>query len=154
MDFVNVQEKILCQQEINENAVNRNVDIERDVWSISLCVSVPLISTSSKISTCHASPFGCCKDNITISPTFDRRGCPGIWFQDKNKRVEFLSFLFVEYCSCHPTGSLRTSCDPKTSSCYCRPAVAGTRCSHCENEYWAFSRIVTHNNTGCTRKYD
>lgn len=28
-------------------------------------------------STCHRSPFGCCKDNITISPTFDRQGCPG-----------------------------------------------------------------------------
>ena len=60
---------------------------------------------------------------------------------------------FVEYCNCHSTGSLQTSCDPVTSSCYCRPAVGGPSCSHCENEYWGFSRILSHNNTGCTRKF-
>lgn len=59
----------------------------------------------------------------------------------------------IEYCNCHPTGSLQSSCDPVTSSCYCRPAVGGSSCSHCENEYWGFSRILTHNNTGCTRTY-
>jgi hypothetical protein len=59
--------------------------------------------------------------------------------------------MFLEYCNCHPIGSLRTSCDSKTSSCYCRPAVSGLSCSHCQTEYWAFSRIFTHNNTGCTR---
>ncbi|CAF4740622.1 unnamed protein product, partial [Rotaria sp. Silwood2] len=56
------------------------------------------------------------------------------------------------YCNCNPIGSLRSSCDPQTDSCYCRPAVGGLSCSHCENEYWAFSRILTHNNTACTRK--
>ncbi|UJR13720.1 hypothetical protein I4U23_000731 [Adineta vaga] len=70
-------------------------------------------------------------NQITVSLTHDRQGCP-------------------ENCNCHPTGSLRTSCDPQTGSCYCRPAVDGPSCYHCEKEYWAFSRISTHNNTGCT----
>jgi len=38
---------------------------------------IPLFPHLSASSTCHASPFGCCKDNFTISPTFDQRGCPG-----------------------------------------------------------------------------
>lgn len=59
----------------------------------------------------------------------------------------------VENCNCNSIGSLRASCDPNTGSCYCRPAVSGLNCSHCDNEYWAFSRILTHNNTGCTRNY-
>ncbi|CAF4879182.1 unnamed protein product [Rotaria sp. Silwood1] len=92
---------------------------------------IPLLPHLSINSSCINSPFGCCKDNITISPTPDRRGCP-------------------EYCSCNSIGSLRLSCDPNTDSCYCRPAVGGISCSHCENEYWAFSRILSHNNTGCT----
>ncbi|CAF4244959.1 unnamed protein product [Rotaria sp. Silwood2] len=92
------------------------------------CIAVPHLSIGS---TCFDSPYGCCHDNITISPSLDRRGCP-------------------EYCKCHPTGSLQSSCDPITSSCYCRPAVGGSSCSHCENEYWGYSRILSHNNTGCT----
>ncbi|CAF3381609.1 unnamed protein product [Rotaria socialis] len=92
------------------------------------CIAVPYLSVGS---TCSDSSYGCCNDNITISPSVDRRGCP-------------------EYCNCHSTGSLQTSCDPMTNSCYCRPAVGGPNCSHCENEYWGFSRILTHNNTGCT----
>ncbi|CAF1289873.1 unnamed protein product [Adineta steineri] len=93
------------------------------------CIVLP--SYISDNSTCSMTPYGCCRDKVTISPTFDRHGCP-------------------EYCNCHPTGSLRSSCDPKTGSCYCRPAVDGSHCSYCESEYWAFSRILTHNNTGCT----
>ncbi|CAF0927203.1 unnamed protein product [Rotaria sordida] len=93
------------------------------------CVSLlPQLSINS---SCINSSFGCCKDNITISLTSDRRGCP-------------------EYCNCNSIGSLRSSCDPNTDSCYCRPAVSGLSCSYCENEYWGFSRILTHNNTGCT----
>ncbi|CAF3750071.1 unnamed protein product [Adineta steineri] len=92
------------------------------------CIAIPHLSMGS---TCFDSLFGCCNDNVTIAPSLDRRGCP-------------------EYCNCHSTGSLQLSCDPITSSCYCRPAVGGSSCSHCENEYWGFSRILTHNNTGCT----
>ncbi|CAF0752008.1 unnamed protein product [Adineta ricciae] len=92
------------------------------------CVAVPHLMMGL---TCFDSPYGCCNDNITISPSLDRRGCP-------------------EYCHCHSTGSLQSSCDPMTNACYCRPAVGGSSCSHCENEYWGFSRILTHNNTGCT----
>jgi hypothetical protein len=114
-------------------------------------ILVALLPHLSIDSTCHASPFGCCKDNFTMSPTFDRRGCPGKLIL-LNFELDIRNY-FLEYCNCHPTGSLRTSCDPKTSSCYCRPAVSGLSCSYCENEYWAFSRILTHNNTGCTRKY-
>ncbi|CAF4806849.1 unnamed protein product [Rotaria sp. Silwood1] len=92
------------------------------------CIAVPHLSIGS---TCFDSPYGCCHDNVTISPSLDRRGCP-------------------EYCKCHLTGSLQSSCDPLTDACYCRPAVGGSSCSHCENEYWGYSRILTHNNTGCT----
>ncbi|CAF1014592.1 unnamed protein product [Adineta ricciae] len=92
------------------------------------CVVVP--SHVSQNSTCATSPYGCCNDQITVSPTFNRQGCP-------------------ENCDCHPTGSLRTSCDPQTGSCYCRSGVDGLTCSHCDNEYWNFVRISTHNNTGC-----
>ncbi len=38
-------------------------------------VAVPHLSIGS---TCLDSPYGCCNDNITISPSLDRRGCPGI----------------------------------------------------------------------------
>ncbi|CAF3324637.1 unnamed protein product [Rotaria sp. Silwood1] len=92
------------------------------------CIAVPHLSIGS---TCFDSPYGCCHDNVTISPSLDRRGCP-------------------EYCKCHLTGSLQSACDPLTDACYCRPAVGGSSCSHCENEYWGYSRILTHNNTGCT----
>ena len=70
-----------------------------------------------------------------------------------NRGNESFFSCSIEYCNCHPTGSLQTSCDPITSSCHCRPAVGGSSCSHCENEYWGFSRILSHNNTGCTRKF-
>jgi len=92
------------------------------------CISVPHLSMGL---SCADSSYGCCNDNVTISPSVDRRGCP-------------------EYCNCHPSGSLQSACDPITGACYCRPAVGGSSCSHCENEYWGFSRILSHNNTGCT----
>jgi hypothetical protein len=38
------------------------------------CIPLPQLSTNSN---CITSPFGCCKDNRTISSTFDRQGCPG-----------------------------------------------------------------------------
>ena len=38
-------------------------------------VAVPHLSTGS---SCLESPYGCCQDNLTISPSLDRRGCPGI----------------------------------------------------------------------------
>ncbi len=40
-----------------------------------ILVALPYLSANS---TCRLSQFGCCRDNITISPTFDRRGCPGM----------------------------------------------------------------------------
>jgi hypothetical protein len=40
-----------------------------------ILVAVPYLSIGS---TCFDSPYGCCNDNITISPSLDRRGCPGI----------------------------------------------------------------------------
>ncbi len=39
-----------------------------------ILVAVPHLSIGS---TCFDSPYGCCNDNITISPSLDRRGCPG-----------------------------------------------------------------------------
>ncbi|CAH8596586.1 unnamed protein product [Schistosoma turkestanicum] len=34
-------------------------------------------------------------------------------------------------CSCHPLGSIGTSCDQATGQCTCRPGVVGRQCSMC-----------------------
>jgi hypothetical protein len=40
-----------------------------------ILVAVPHLSVGS---TCLDSPYGCCNDNVTISSSADRRGCPGM----------------------------------------------------------------------------
>uniref|UniRef100_A0A183A5K7 Agrin n=1 Tax=Echinostoma caproni TaxID=27848 RepID=A0A183A5K7_9TREM len=34
-------------------------------------------------------------------------------------------------CSCHPDGSLSTTCDAMTGQCHCRPGIFGRQCSIC-----------------------
>ncbi|CAF1239379.1 unnamed protein product, partial [Didymodactylos carnosus] len=80
--------------------------------------------------SCHHSLFGCCNDSLTSAPSYDRRGCP-------------------ERCTCNPHGSSTSTCDPNNGVCYCKPAVGGSTCSNCENNYWGFSGLITNNNTGC-----
>ena len=46
-------------------------------------VAVPYLSVGS---TCLDSPYGCCSDNMTVSPSSDRRGCPGISFHLQSRR--------------------------------------------------------------------
>ena len=77
MDFANVQRKISCQQKINENAVRKKPSVMCWNHPSKFCILVSLLLYPSENSSCHSSPFGCCRDNQTIAPTFDRRGCPG-----------------------------------------------------------------------------
>lgn len=76
MVFVNVHDKILYQQEKNENAVRISLSVLfiNFLLKLIILVAVPQLSIGS---SCFDSPYGCCNDNITISPSLDRRGCPG-----------------------------------------------------------------------------
>ncbi len=74
MVIVNVQDKIIYQQEKNENAVREKKYLIIFI-NLIILVAVPHLTLGS---TCFDSPYGCCHDNVTISPSLDRRGCPGI----------------------------------------------------------------------------
>ncbi|KAM5248760.1 agrin [Ctenodactylus gundi] len=80
---------------------------------------------------CTQTPYGCCRDNITVARGVGLAGCPST-------------------CQCNPHGSYGGTCDPATGQCSCRPGVGGLRCDRCEPGFWNFRGIVTDNLSGCT----
>lgn len=74
---MNVQDKILFQQETSVNAVGTLDKIEVFLFpkEVSSLVATPHLPSGS---SCFDSPYGCCHDNVTVSPSLDRRGCPGM----------------------------------------------------------------------------
>ncbi|XP_016000014.2 agrin isoform X2 [Rousettus aegyptiacus] len=80
---------------------------------------------------CTQTPYGCCRDNVTVARGVGLAGCPSL-------------------CQCNTHGSYSGTCDPATGQCSCRPGVGGLKCDRCEPGFWNFRGIVTDGRSGCT----
>ncbi|XP_071109969.1 agrin-like isoform X1 [Haliotis cracherodii] len=54
-----------------------------------------------------------------------------------------------EYCHCNKMGSYKTTCDPVSRQCSCKPGVGGLRCDRCLPGYWGMQLIEEKGNVGC-----
>lgn len=90
----------------------------------------PQINGGSNSFSCEDSVFGCCPDLKTAALGENNGGCPSL-------------------CLCNKLGSIRTTCDPDSKECDCRPGVGGTKCDRCQAGYWGLARIVVDAQQGC-----
>ena len=68
------------------------------------------------------------------------------------RSVSLCPKYFSDLCQCHSLGSIRTTCDPSSRQCSCKPGAGGLRCDRCEPGFWGLPKIA-EGNQGCIRKF-
>ncbi|XP_033113619.1 agrin-like [Anneissia japonica] len=93
------------------------------------CPAITIVFPDEKTHGCAESMYGCCPDGKTFARGNYYAGCPSL-------------------CDCNKLGSYRSTCDPATLQCSCKPGVGGTKCNRCEPGFWDF-RGIQNGNSGC-----
>ncbi|XP_017266760.1 agrin isoform X2 [Kryptolebias marmoratus] len=104
-----------------------------EVQSVGPCSASSIVSPTelTSVQHCSLSLYGCCSDSVTAALGVGQAGCPS-------------------FCQCNVHGSYKSTCDPTTGQCSCKPGVGGQKCDRCEPGFWNFRAIVTENMSGCT----